>query len=182
MKELRIGPQDALPDLEPCFDSLIKFHCGNTPEAPPWRFVKAQMKQESAFNPVAVSPTGPVGLGQFTRLTWEGRRPGKDRRDVFDMTGAMVEEMSHHILWARARGCAGPHVYRFALACYNAGAGNVTKAMQLAANQGAGPFEWGNIPHVMVDIVGAAKVAEVTDYVNKVMAYWASYENPGVTV
>ena len=58
MKIIRIGPQDALPDLAPCFDGLLEFHCGNTPGGVPWRLMKAQCRQESAFNPLAVSPTG----------------------------------------------------------------------------------------------------------------------------
>jgi peptidoglycan lytic transglycosylase F len=180
MRVVRIGAQDALPDLEVCWDGLIIFHSNNTPGAAPWRLIKAQIRQESAFNPLAQSPTGPIGLGQFTANTWMARRPGKDRRDVFEMAGAMVEEMSSLLKWATNHGVVGEAQYRYALGAYNQGQGNLGKAMILAANEGADPTEWGNIPHVLNDIIGPARTAECVQYVNNIMQFWAAYENPGV--
>ncbi|APQ13509.1 hypothetical protein BJP27_19145 [Pseudomonas oryzihabitans] len=35
----------------------------------PYDLLHKQLFEESSFNPMAVSPTGPRGLGQFTRVT-----------------------------------------------------------------------------------------------------------------
>jgi membrane-bound lytic murein transglycosylase F len=181
MKLLKIGPQDALDDLEPCFDGLIQFHCANTPGAPPWRLMKAQCWQESRFNPLAVSPTGPVGLFQFTKATWgDWSKPGEDRRDVFVATGAAVRYMVNLTDWAKRHSIAGEEVIRFALGAYNQGQGNVGKAMALAANQGADPAIWANVATMMVQVVGDKRAAEVINYVIAILVRWEKYEAEGV--
>ena len=183
MKIVRIGPQDALPDLAPCFDGILQFWCANIPGAPPWKLMKAQARQESAFNPVAVSPTGPLGLFQFTKLTWaQYSQPGDDRRDVYRATGAAAKMMRDLYAWAQKHGAAGDQVPRFALGAYNQGMGNIGKAMQWAATQGASPTEWGNIPQALSPIIGPSRTAEVVNYVNQIMVFWNEYENPAVDV
>lgn len=184
MRPITVDAQSYLIDgnsklvLEPCFDGLFQFHCANTPGAPPWLFLKAVAKQESMFSPWAVSGTGPVGLGQFALATWQARRPGKDRLDVFEMTGAMAEEYASHFHWARQHGVSESQIPRFALGCYNAGIGNITRAMLAVSAENMDPLEWGNIPHTLVQIVGPMKVEEVVNYVNNIMEFWARYEHP----
>lgn len=180
MKILPIGPQDALDALEPCFDGLIQHHVNNTPGAFPWLLMKAQCWQESRFNPLAVSPTGPVGLYQFTRPTWiEWSMPGDDRRDVFRATGAAVRYMARLGAWVRTNSVTGEQVPRFALACYNQGQGNVRKAMEMCAVQGADPLQWGNIPHCLLPIIGPNRTEEVVGYVNAITERWAKYQAEG---
>lgn len=181
MRVVRIDPQDALPDLAPCYDSILQFWCANTPGAPPWKLMKAQARQESAFNPLAKSPTGPVGLFQFTRLTWEQYSPGDDRRDIFKASGAAVRMMRDLYSWAQTHGVSGEQIPRFALGAYNQGQGNVTKSMQWAATQGADPANWTNIPPGLASIIGPGRTAEVVNYVNQIMAFWNEYENPAAT-
>ena len=177
MKPIHIGPQDALPDLQPCYDGLLQWHCANVNAAPPWMLMKAQMGQESRFNPLAVSPTGPVGLFQFTAATWgDYSQPGDDRRDIFKMTGAAVRYMRALVLWAVNHNVSGDDVYRFALGAYNAGQGNLLKAMKAAEKSGADPWLWGNIPSALLGIVKPAKIEEVTSYVNRNMEQWKAYE------
>jgi len=175
MKPLPIGPQDALDDLEPCFDGLIQFFCAAHPEVP-WTLVKAQIWQESRFNPLAVSPTGPVGLGQFTKATWDDFRPGRDRRDVFYMAGAMVEYMERLLRWGSDRGAVAADVPRFALAAYNAGPGNIVKCQEWASKEGADPMQWGNVRASFPPVLGPLKAVETAGYVHVILDREAHYK------
>lgn len=174
MHIVHIGPQDGLPDLEPCYDSLIKHFCSQHPNVH-WCLIKAQIRQESLFSPVAISDTGPVGLGQFTWRTWDARRPGKDRRDIFEMVGAMVEEMNDLLRWAWSHGAHDLDAWRFALGAYNAGQGNLVKCQQIVAAQNVDPAQWGNMPHALLQVVGPNKTEEVTSYVARIMEWAETY-------
>jgi soluble lytic murein transglycosylase len=51
------------------YDSLIHHYAAQ--RSVPWTLIKAQIRQESRFDPEAVSPRGAVGLMQFMKPTWE---------------------------------------------------------------------------------------------------------------
>ena len=176
MNKVSIGPQGDLSDLEPCYDGLLQYHCSNNAGAPSWLQMKAQCWQESRFNPLAVSPTGPIGLFQFTKVTWvEWSMPMDDRRDVFKAAGAAVRYMTKLTGWARQLGVVGEQVPRFALGAYNQGQGNLRKAMEMCAVQGADPLQWGNIPHCLMPLIGPMRTEEVVTYVNAVLDRMALY-------
>lgn len=180
MNKVSVGPQSDLSDLESCFDGVLKFHCYTTPGAPDWRQMKAQCWQESRFNPVAVSTTGPVGLFQFSAVTWaEWSMPGDDRRDAYLNAGAATRYMAKLTAWARQHGVAGDQVPRFALGAFNAGMGNLRQAMEAASKAGADPLQWGNIPHSILAIVGPAKTEEIVNYVNRILERLAFYISQG---
>jgi membrane-bound lytic murein transglycosylase MltF len=180
MKDVRIDGQTGLPDLESCYDGLLQYHCQSVNAAPPWKLMKAQMKQESRFNPLAVSATGPVGLFQFTASTWKDySQPMDDRRDIFKSTGAAVRYMRSLMAWAVNHNVNGEDVYRFALGAYNAGQGNLLKAMRAADAAGADPWLWANVLSSLAGILTPGKLSEVTDYVDRVMAQWKEYEGAG---
>lgn len=177
MNKVAIGPQTDLSDLENCFDALIRHHVLSTPGAAPWLLMKAQAWQESRFNPLAQSPTGPLGLFQFAKLTWsDWSMPLDDRRDVFLATGAAVRYMASLWKWAATNSVTGDQLPRFALAAYNQGMGNLRKAMEMCAIQGADPLQWGNIPHCLLPIIGPARTEEVVLYVSAIMERWAKYQ------
>lgn len=161
-------------NLEPCLDGLIEHLRGDLRHA----LLKAQIAQESAFNPFAVSPTGPVGLTQFTRLTWQDVMPSVDiskRVDIYYAILAQVKYMSRLVQWAMT--LAQPaDVEAFALAAYNAGQGNIRRCQAEAHHRGRHPEVWADVSDCLTTIVGPAKAHETQEYVTKILAKAAEYE------
>lgn len=87
-----------------------------------WLRIKAQIKQESAFDLRAKSPVGAMGLGQFMPATWEEWGLG---HDPFDPT-ANIDATCRYMRWLldRFRGD-----WLRALAAYNWGIGNVRRVV-----------------------------------------------------
>lgn len=100
----------------------------------PWQMYKAQLIKESSLNTLAVSPVGAEGLAQFMSGTW---------RDVSRQLGLVGSPMDAEIaipagayymsslrnMWRWPR--PEEDRYNLALACYNAGCGNILKAQKL---------------------------------------------------
>lgn len=100
----------------------------------PWQMYKAQLIKESSLNTLAVSPVGAEGLAQFMPATW---------RDVSRQLGLVGSPMDAEIaipagayymsslrnMWRWPR--PEEDRYNLALACYNAGCGNILKAQAL---------------------------------------------------
>ncbi len=80
----------------------------------------AQIEQESAYNPEAVSSAGASGLMQFMPKTWEHYGRDGDVHDVFENIDAGARMMKD--LLKKYKGDK-----ELALAAYNAGSGNVDK-------------------------------------------------------
>lgn len=101
----------------------------------PWKLLKAQVKQESNFNPDAVNPrTGATGLAQFMPRTWEEWRDGTpgigplidklkllDPRDPEDA----IEAQAAYMDWLIKVAGTGEK----ALAAYNWGIGNLQRCI-----------------------------------------------------
>lgn len=96
----------------------------------------AQIAQESAWNPKALSPVGAQGIAQFMPTTWlsqgiDGNGDGKlDPFDPADAIPAMGKFMCSNIERAKtllAENKVKGEPYDLALAMYNAGEGNVVK-------------------------------------------------------
>jgi len=83
------------------------------------RQVKHQIRQESSFDPKALSKTGAVGLGQFEPATWHEVMPEGDPTCPEDSIHAMCKYM------ARLQKALGS--LALALAAYNWGIGHVQK-------------------------------------------------------
>lgn len=86
----------------------------------------AQAHQESAFQPGAVSSAGARGLMQFMPATWRELGRGKDIHDPASSLDAGVRYM---VGLLNQFGDV-----RMALAAYNCGAGNLTKAAKRAGS------------------------------------------------
>src|SRR5260221_2799768 len=106
--------------LENCYDQLLKLLVPKTSWLD-WLFIKAIIKQESQFNPVALSPVGARGLGQLMRETdqWlDGEIDG------FDIYGNLKDTVAFcnflHDFYLK-KGTPPDNIQAFVLAGYNAG-------------------------------------------------------------
>ena len=99
------------------FDSLLQFYAEQV--AIDWRRLKAQMLQESAANPQAVSEAGAKGLFQFMDATWADWGKGES---AFNPEASIRAGSRYMAYLLRAFG----NDYRKALAAYNWGLGHVT--------------------------------------------------------
>ncbi len=94
----------------------------------------ALVHAESRFDPLAVSPTGARGLGQFTRATWEdvARMLGEAPGDPFDPR-TNLRYTARYLRWllerCQALGLSEPQRTACALTAYNGGIGYLTRGL-----------------------------------------------------
>ena len=137
----------------------------------------AQARQESAFDPDAVSRAGARGWGQFMRPTWGdvGPRvdcPGWER--AFDPACNMKAQADYMDLLLRAAICQGAtplERWHLAWACYNAGLGWVRKERgRCALRPGCDPRRWvGNVENTCARHPSAC--SETRTYVVRIKRY-----------
>ena len=120
-----------------------------------WLLLKAQVKQESRFNPKAVSPVGAKGLAQFMPPTWKEWGRG----DVFDPEQNLLAQ-AKYMNWLM-------HTLKgnkdLALAAYNWGIGRIQR---LIREKGTREFE--KLKEFMP--------AETQIYVAKINKYYNEYK------
>lgn len=136
------------------FDGLIKSFTEETFPSCDWRLIKAQVAQESGFDPNAKSPCGALGLLQLMPSTaWQ----------VFQLTEKSLldpeKNLSAGIRYLYMQYLHFPEIpeheerLKFALASYNGGRGYINKALELAyefefnepmpaGHNGAKPGNW----------------------------------------
>lgn len=104
-----------------------------------WGVGWAQIQQESAGNPNAVSPVGALGLAQFMPGTWEDMKRAsivpsnaspRDARHAIQAQAYYMSRLSR--FWSSPR--PDSDRIRLALASYNAGAGNIHKSQVKCGN------------------------------------------------
>jgi soluble lytic murein transglycosylase-like protein len=107
------------------YDSLIQYYAEQNNLD--WLQIKAQIKQESAFDPDARSHADAMGLGQFMPMTWV------EWAENLSIKGADPFNPEHNIrltcAYMRWLLRQFNQDLRAALAAYNWGIGNVKKAM-----------------------------------------------------
>ncbi|MGA0610550.1 transglycosylase SLT domain-containing protein [Caldimonas sp. KR1-144] len=106
----------------------------------------AQVHQESAWNPRAVSHVGAAGLAQFMPATssWISRiDPQLAANEPFNPTWSL-RALASYDLWLHERVAGRDGCQRFAmvLSAYNGGLGWVNRDKALAARQGLDPLLW----------------------------------------
>ena len=188
MRILRIGAQDdLLADLENSYDGLWQIMGRDYPSVP-WLLLKAQCKQESRFNPVAVSPTGPVGIFQFARATWADYNPddplGKLRTDIYRASLTAFRYLSDLLVVVARHGFSGDDLLRAALGAYNQGQGRLLQMQSQADADGLDPRLWESILEVAVPVMVAAygvndgpkKAQEMQDYIVNILGYFHAYQ------
>ncbi|MBR0644007.1 transglycosylase SLT domain-containing protein [Roseomonas hellenica] len=143
----------------------------------PWQEWKAQLYQESRFEPAAVSPVGARGLAQFMPGTWaEVARqlrlpPGASpHQDIAIQAGAYYMARLR-ASWTAQR--PDDDRQRLAQASYNAGLGNI-----LRAQQRCGGVTWGEISPCLASVTGH-HAAETIGYVTAIARWRAMLATGG---
>jgi soluble lytic murein transglycosylase-like protein len=152
------------------YDRLIERSANTFMPSIDWRLWKAQVKAESAFKHDAVSPVGAMGLSQIMPQTFkEIAEKSGIKGNVFDpeinlMRGSWYMARMRNIFKAprpdRER-------HNLAMASYNAGAGHIIKAQQLAGN----PAEWQPVADKL-HLVTGKHAEETRNYVTKINRYY----------
>jgi len=126
---------------------------------------------ESEFNPRAVSPKGAMGLGQLMPETAKelglNLKPEGGPGSVWDPQ-SNLEASARYLKWLHGqfidKGIAQPEAWRFAAAAYNAGIGNITRALN-RLEENAAP-RWEQVARFLPQITGAAS-SETLTYVKR---------------
>ena len=141
------------------------------------RLIAAQIMQESAFNPNAISPAGAMGLMQIMPNTWtELSQDQPENSNPYDPEQNI--KLGCKYMAQRLKGWTAPRPANdkicLALASYNAGFGNILKA-QKAAN---GANDYANIIKHLPSITGH-HATETKDYVRKILNYYNGFVTGG---
>lgn len=142
---------------------------------PYWRAAKAQWWQESRLRTDAVSPVKARGPAQFMPKTWEEvtarlGTPGKSPHSRYAFR-AGAYYMAQQRASLRRRGAVDPDLHRLALAAYNAGLGNVYKAMSLCDDS----VSWATVETCFPSVTGR-HAAETRGYVPRIARYCRDLE------
>lgn len=105
-----------------------------------WRLIKAQVQQESSFNPVAQSPCGARGLLQLMPAT--GKEMGYPPEELWDTQ----KNLTAGIKYLHDQYRHFPEIIdhnerlKFSLAAYNGGRGYINTALKLSYEREHGPI------------------------------------------
>lgn len=139
----------------------------------PWYWWKAQLYQESLFDPDAVSPVGAQGLAQFMPGTWEQITrelgwTGISARHAGPAIDAGAYYMAKlHRGWSSPRPDADRHF--LAAASYNAGFGNLLQAQRACDMR----TEYNDIIRCLPQVTGRHSEETIT-YVKRIKQ-WAAW-------
>jgi membrane-bound lytic murein transglycosylase F len=161
------------------WDSLIQDLAGKIwPEAD-WKLIKCQIRQESAFNPNALSSCGAIGLMQIMPAT--GQSLGVSRVMLFDPE----ENIRAGIIYLKRQYDRFPEIpdkqerLKFALASYNGGRGYINRAIALARKEDAPWQTWDGAKRYLEsdDCSVSGKHPDHRQIINYVDRIWADYQD-----
>ncbi len=126
---------------------------------------------ESEFNPGAMSPRGAMGLGQLMPETARelGLRTGSDKNEgsVWHAE-SNLDASARYMKWLHTqftkKGIDDGEAWRFSSAAYNAGIGNISRAMERVDSEN--PTQWDNVARHLPEITGRAS-RETLNYMSR---------------
>jgi membrane-bound lytic murein transglycosylase F len=137
-----------------------------------WLRLKAQGMAESNLKPEAISHCGAIGIMQIMPAT--GKELGYTEKELLDpeksiQAGAtymikMLEMWKRKIPYSSERWC-------FALASYNAGAGNIRRARRRAIINGWESLDWGAVSQELRNVTGKHS-KETINYVARIKRFY----------
>ncbi len=139
---------------------------------------KAQLYQESKLQPEATSPVGAQGIAQIMPRTWReilpqleiGEASAYDVKPAIDGGALYMAQQRRFPDW---RSWPDPERHKMAQAAYNAGAGNIRKALRLCADA----VTWRAISSCLPAVTGRHAV-ETQTYVNRIEQWRTLMERP----
>jgi len=167
--------------LESVYDGLIQSIVPKESSID-WLLVKAVMKQESAFNPIARSSAGAMGLMQLMPATDKWVDGEVDGYDIYKNIKGGVWYLNFLFGFWSTRATPKDEIYSFILGSYNAGQGNILKARDLSKSRGLWNDKWSDIVKVLELVTGPANARETTDYVERIAGYYQAYKGTGPIV
>lgn len=162
------------------YDDIIKAAVANhLPANYDWRLFKAQLWQESRLDPLAKSPAGATGVGQFMAGTWaqwasKAGFAGKKRTNP----AASIITAAVYMKWLISQWRAprpDADRYLLAMASYNAGIGHILDAQELADDSSV----YSEIMRELVKVTGAANARETNNYGQRILAHYAKFLTKG---
>ena len=148
-----------------------------------WKLVIAVMAQESAFDPMAVSIAGALGLMQIIPRFSEVA----DKSQLYDPEINIregVRYLKKHL--TREANLDSLNRHSMALAAYNVGIGNLNDARELAVKLGNDPDEWPHIADALLKLMhreyyqharfGYKRGTETVNYVEDVLNRYSRYQ------
>ncbi len=159
--------------FEDRFDSLIQYHAEKL-EADPL-LVKAIISAESSFDPLVTSPCSARGLMQVTDGAAKDVKTASallydpDHNLTAGIKYYQIQFKKHFEILASAERT------KFALASYNAGRGNINKAIVKAQLSGADAQRWDVVKTFLSQVTGKHS-KETIDYVDKIMRRYAAFK------
>ncbi|MET1028442.1 MAG: transglycosylase SLT domain-containing protein [Dongiaceae bacterium] len=172
------------PSFSPDYDLLIaRAVLRYWPDYPRPFAYKAQLYQESRLDPAARSPVGAQGIAQFMPATWREVMPQlrMGRASAYDVGPAIYGGafyMAQQRRFPDWRDWPEPERHRMAQAAYNAGAGNIRRALRLCAASEA-TTRWARVALCLPDVTGA-HAAETITYVARIAQWQRLMEGRGL--
>ena len=141
------------------------------------RWIKAQIMAESEFRPDAVSPAGARGLMQLMPKTSAeaARELGMPDNPFDPYINVFLGAYYLRKMWNIFKRAYGIERLRFALASYNAGAGNIIRAQMRADERGYPTDKWTSITRVLASVTGR-HARETTGYVARIERYYKAMQ------
>lgn len=174
-ENLNVSATDSLKD-EPTQNFDVQSLAKNTAKkyGIPESFFLKLIKSESNFNPQAESPKGAMGLGQLMPKTAEElglRIDGDDApgsvwhpESNLDASANYLDQLQKLY---RSKGVDSEEVWKLAAGAYNAGMGNIQKAINKMPEDSA--LKWDNVAQVLPEVTGRSS-QETIKYVDKIFA------------
>ncbi len=141
-----------------------------------WRQLKAQYWQESRLDSHAKSPVGAEGIPQFMPDTWD--IDVMSSRQLSLPRDARPTDPEHSIragawymrkMWNAWTVRRTPvEQWKWALASYNAGMGNILKAQKEAEGSSA----YADMIDALAEITGEENAAQTRDYIGKIVGFY----------
>jgi membrane-bound lytic murein transglycosylase MltF len=134
-----------------------------------WRWWKAQGMVESELNPEARSNRGAIGIMQLMPET--AAELGVNPLDPESNIQGGIKYDS--ILWAAWKIFGDDDRRRFMFGSYNAGLGNIRKALKLCEDRPANVTAWDFTGSHLARVTGMANAVQTTQYVQRIHATMA---------